>query len=274
VRRTPENQNKPIGIFDSGLGGLAVTSEIVQIMPDEDILYFADFANLPFGPKKREQVQGFVTRIVDFLASRKAKAIVIACNTATVAGLPTAKEIAGGIPVVGMINPAVEVVLEQGRYEKIGVIGTAGTINSKSYEKNFREHKCKNPVYGHACPNLLRLAEKGEINEKERINQLARECINPLLEKGIDALILGCTDFTCVKDTLKEVVPPRVDIIDPAREVARTVNEKLKSRDWMRKGEDESQLFFYHTNGLPEETREFARRVFNLTIDEIVPTDI
>ncbi|MBS3792105.1 glutamate racemase [Candidatus Bipolaricaulota bacterium] len=265
---------KPIGVFDSGLGGLAVTSEIAQKMPDEDILYFADFANLPFGPKQREQVEGFVSRIVDFLTSREVKTIVIACNTATVAGLDKAKEIAGEIPVVGMINPAVNTVLNRGCYSRVGVIGTAGTINSSSYEETFVKNNWKKTVHGHACPNLLRLAEKGEIDDKERINRLARECVNPLLEKGIDALILGCTDFTCVKDTLKEVVPSRVDIIDPAREVARTVNERLKSRDWMGKEGDESQLFFYHTNGLPEETREFAKKVFNLTIDEIVPTDI
>ncbi len=267
-------REKSIGIFDSGLGGLAVASEVTQRMPDEDILYFADFANLPFGPKPQEEVRGFVGRIVEFLLSKEVKAVVIACNTATVAGLERAKEIAQKVPVVGMINPAVETVLGKEKFNKVGVIGTAGTINSRSYEKAFRMKGWEKPLFGNACPDLLRLAEKGNIEDQEQIDELADKCVSPLLKKEIDALILGCTDFTCVKEAIKNAVPSNVDVIDPAREVALTVNEKLNSNNQTAEARAESHLAFYHTDGLPDKAEQFARNIFDLTIDEIVSTDI
>lgn len=267
-------QKKPIGIFDSGLGGLAVTAEVVKEIPDEDILYFADFANLPFGPKPQEEVRGFAGRIVEFLLSKEVKAVVIACNTATVAGLEKAKEIARKVPVVGMINPAVETVLGREKFNKVGVIGTAGTINSRSYEKAFRMKGWEKPVFGNACPDLLRLAEKGNIEDREQINELAEKCVNPLVKKGIDAIILGCTDFTCVKEAIKNAVPSSVEVIDPAREVALTVDEKFNSNNQTAEAGTESHLAFYHTDGLPDKAEQFARNIFDLTIDEIVSTDI
>jgi len=267
-------KEKPIGIFDSGLGGLAVTSEVVSEMPAEDIVYFADFANLPYGPRKKGEVRGFVGRIVEFLLSNEVKAVVIGCNTATVAGLDKAREISEDIPVVGMINPAVEVVLNKARYEKIGVIGTAGTINSKAYNNELRKNGWENTVYGQACPELLRLAEKAEINDQTRINRLAKQCISPLLKKGIDGLILGCTDFTCVKNNLEEAAPSGVDVIDPAREVSLRVKHILESSSWNRTSKGKGSLVFYHSGRLPEKARQFASQVFNLSVNKTVAVNI
>lgn len=167
-------KERAMGIFDSGLGGLAVAREVLRNMPQEDIIYFADFAHLRYGPRPRKEVEEFTLQAVDFFMSKDVKAFLIACNTASVAGREEAQKKASEIPVIGMIETAVKATLAGGNIQKVGVIGTTGTIKSKVYEKTFQAGGAKARIFSNACPNLLRLAEKGQITDTNRIEELIR----------------------------------------------------------------------------------------------------
>ena len=262
-------KERPIGVFDSGLGGLAVAREVLDEMPGEDIVYFADFANLPYGPKRPEQVKGFVLKVMDFFLERRVKAVLIGCNTASAAAEGAAQDKAPGIPVIGMIRPAVEAALRQPQIRRVGVVGTMGTIESKVYEHVFQQLSPSTEVFGNACPELLRLAEQGDISDKEKLRQLATSCIEPLEEKGIDVLILGCTDFTCVVDDLLAVLSPSIRIVDPAGEVATKANLILGSKDWRRTGAETGTMTFFASDKAPTGAKDFAERVFDIHIDEL-----
>ncbi len=264
-------KERAIGIFDSGLGGLAVAKEVQWEMPQEDIIYFADFAHLPYGPRPSEEVREFTLQAVDFFMRKDVKAILIACNTASAAGMEEARKKASKIPVIGMIEPAVKATLAHRTIQRIGVIGTIGTIRSKVYEKTFRAAGTKAIVLGNACPNLLRLAEQGEITDTDTIEELARECVYPLEKEGIDVLVLGCTDFTCIKDQLERVLAPHIKIIDPAKEVARMADEALQIKGWRRGGKREGIFSFYSSGEGPKGINGFAERVFNIKIGAINP---
>lgn len=267
-------RDKPIGVFDSGLGGLAVAAEIMHEMPRENIVYFSDFAHLPYGPRPVEEVRDFVEDIVDFLLAKNVKAIAIGCNTATVAALDVAKKRADPIPVVGMIEPAVEAVISNGNFKKIGVIGTAGTIKSKDYQNQFRSRNPEIRTYGHACPDLLRPLEKGEIDDQDKITKMAKECVHPLIEKQIDVLLLGCTDFTCAKEQIKQVLPSHIQLIDPAQEVAKRVKKLIESNNQTSSKSRKGDFVFYHSGEAPDRTEEFAKRIFNISINEISKVSI
>jgi len=262
-------KKRAIGIFDSGLGGLAVAREVLREMPQEDIIYFADFAHLPYGPRPSEEVKEFTLQAVGFFMSKDVKAILIACNTASAAGVEEAQKRASEIPVIGMIEPAVKATLAQSTIQRIGVIGTIGTIKSKVYEKTFQAAGAKAIVFSNACPELLRLAEQGQITDMNLIEELARECVYPLEKEGIDVLVLGCTDFTCIKDQLQKVLARHIKIIDPAKQVVRAAVEALQMMGWRRLGRREGSFSFYASGEGPKHIKEFAERVFNIKIGAI-----
>lgn len=262
-------KERAIGIFDSGLGGLAVAREVLRKMPQEDIIYFADFAHLPYGPRPREEVEKFTLGAVDFFMNKGVKAILIACNTASAAGREEAQKRASEIPVIGMIEPAVKATLADGNIQKVGVIGTSGTIKSNVYEKTFLAAGAKARIFGNACPDLLRLAEQGQISDTNRIEELARAYVDSLEKEGIEVLILGCTDLTCIRDQLRNVLASHIKIIDPAEEVARTADEALQEMGWRRMRRGEGSFSFYESAEGPKHIREFAERVFNINIGAI-----
>ena len=263
-------KEKAIGVFDSGLGGLAVARKVMDEMPEEDIVYFADFAHLPYGPRLRKEVKGFVLQVVDFFVREDVKAILIGCNTASIAGRKEAQERAGDILVIGMIEPAVKAVLRHDSIQKVGVIGTIGTIKSKAYEETFRQLSPSVEVLGHACPELLRLAEQGKISDRGKIHLLAKDCISPLEREGIDALVLGCTDFTCIAAELRAVLSPDIQMVDPAKEVVKTANMILQERSWRRTGKERGHISFFSSGKAPQGAKEFSRRIFDIQIREFL----
>lgn len=264
-------REKAIGIFDSGLGGLAVAKEVMREMPGEDIFYFADFKNLPYGPRPLKQVGEFSHRIIDYLIANDVKAVLIACNTASAAIEAAARKKEWRVPVIGMLEPAVEATLRSGNFCKIGIVGTTGTIQSGEYIRAFKRFSPSVEVFGYACPDLLRLAEQGEITDRKRIQQLAKECISPLEKKGIDALVLGCTDFTCIKEELRSVIKPQIMLIDPAQEIAKTINKVLQKNRWSSSGE--GKIKFYASGKGPNTTKDFARQVFGIHIENVTIVD-
>jgi len=264
-------RERAIGVFDSGLGGLAVVREIMREMPEEDIFYFADFKNLPYGPRPLKQVEEFAHRIIDFLIANGVKAVLIACNTASVAIAASVLQKEWQVPVIGMLEPAVEATLKSGNFRKIGIIGTIGTIKSGEYIRAFERLSPSVEVVGHACPDLLHLAEQGEIMDRRRIQLLAKECINPLEREGIDALVLGCTDFTCIIEELQAVIAPQIILIDPAQEIAKKADKVLRENGWRRSGE--GYIKFFASGEGPRKTKDFAQRVFGIQFENITIVD-
>ena len=206
--------------------------------------------------------------VVDFFLREDVKAILIGCNTASAAARKEAQGKAGNIPVIGMIEPAVKATLRHDSIRKVGVIGTVGTIKSKAYEEAFYQLSPSVEVLGHACPELLRLAEQGKISDKGKIRLLAKDCISPLEREGIGALVLGCTDFTCIAAELRAVLSPDIQMVDPAKEVVKTANMILQERSWRRTGKERGHISFFSSGKAPQGAEEFTQRIFGIQIGE------
>jgi glutamate racemase len=218
----------PIGIFDSGLGGLAVLREVRRLLPNEDVIFVGDTARQPYGPQPVEDVRRYATQITGYLAARGAKMVIIACNTASVAGRDAAQQCFPDLPVLGMIGPGVRAALAASQCSRIGVWGTALTVDNRAYDKLILELVPEMQVLGAVCPELLRLAEKGQIDDRPYLLKLAHDYYKPLAHFQADTLILGCTDLTCVRDIAEEAVGDGVTVVDPAKEVVREARDLLQ----------------------------------------------
>ncbi len=197
----------PIGIFDSGLGGLTVVKAVMKHMPGENIVYLGDSLNVPYGDKTPEQLREFACKNVRFLLSKGVKAIAVACNTVDSVALGIIKE-RFDVPIVGVVAPASEKAAELTRNKKIGVIATAAAVASGAYEKSIKEFCPGAEVYSAAAPLLVPLVEKGKIKKEDKETAEALESyIVPLKEKGIDTLVLGCTHYPLLIDLVKDIVP-------------------------------------------------------------------
>ena len=221
---------RPLGIFDSGIGGLTVLDAICRRLPRERLVYFGDTARLPYGTKSRETVTRFAREIVDFLMTKDPKAIVVACNTASAYSLPVIREMVD-IPVVGVVEPGAEAALRMTRNNKIGVIGTRATIQSGAYLEAIQARKPDAKVFSKACPLFVPLIEEGWIDHPVTL-EVAREYLEHLVAFEVDTLILGCTHYPLLKGVIEKVVRPEVVLVDSAEETARTL-EQVLSRDAM-----------------------------------------
>ncbi len=216
----------PIGVFDSGIGGLTVVSAIQKTLPNEIIYYFGDTARCPYGDKTPEQVVEFSVEICDFLVSQGVKMIVIACNTATSAALPVLVA-RYSIPILGVIEPGARAAVHRRMCKRVGVIGTVVTIASKAYEKEIRRLSAMANVYSYACPKFVPLVEQGQF-EGPFVEQIVKESLAPLLTKHIDTLILGCTHYPLLQPVIQKVIGNPVCLISSATETAVEVKTRLK----------------------------------------------
>jgi glutamate racemase len=216
---------RPIGIFDSGLGGLAVLKEIRQQLPTENILFFADQGHLPYGPRPTSEIRLFAEQITRFLLAHQAKVIVVACNTASAAALAHLRQTFPGVPFVGM-EPAVKPAAEQSQSRVVGVIATQSTCQSEIFESVVQRFAKEVKVLRQACPGLVTQVEAGEF-ESADTDRLLHEYLNPMIAAGIDSLVLACTHFTFLTPAIQRVVGPGVQVIDPAPAVARQVGRVI-----------------------------------------------
>ncbi len=224
VRSRPNSTRAPIGIFDSGVGGLTVVHAVRERLPFESIVYLGDTARVPYGPKSPATVRRYATEAADFLLARDVKLIVIACNTATArAADDVASRVA--VPVVGVIEPGAAEAVRRSRSGRIGVIGTRGTIESGSYERQIKKLRPDAIVESAACPLFVALAEEGW-TEGEIARRTAETYLEPLLRKRIDTLVLGCTHYPLLKPLLAEVAAG-VELIDSADATASAVARLL-----------------------------------------------
>lgn len=215
----------PIGIFDSGIGGLTIVREIRKILPDEDIIYLGDTARLPYGTKSVDAIIEFSLENTQFLISRGAKFVVIACYSSTSVALEIVQK-ESSIPVIGVINPGVKKALEVTKTGRIGVIGTSLTIYSGAYEKAFREMNAKCEVIGRACPLFVSLVEEGWL-EHPAVTLIAQSYLKPLRDDNIDTLLLGCTHFPLLMNVFKSFMGD-INYVDASREVGVTLSQELK----------------------------------------------
>ena len=260
------NSIKPIGIFDSGIGGLTVANAIHRNMPGEQLIYFGDTAHLPYGDKSSDSIKYYSIRIAKFLLDNHCKAIVIACNTASSQAFETVKDFVGDKALVfSVIEPVVEKVAGSGA-QKVGVIGTKGTIKSNVYAEKIKQQNKNIEVASLATPLLVPMIEEGFFN-----NKISRTILNSYLSKPklskIDALILACTHFPLIKDEVEEFYSGKIDIFDSAEIVAAYIQQVLADHKLLRKDKGPLNHHFYvsdYTESFEHSTRFFFKDKIHL----------
>lgn len=251
---TPMTDSRPLGIFDSGVGGLTVARAIIDLLPAESIRYLGDSARCPYGPRPRDEVRGFVTELVDWLADHDVKAVIVACNTATAAAVVDSP-VAFPVPVIGVIEPTVQAALSRTHSGSIGVIGTQGTINSGVYARLLKQDAGDREirVTSVASPEFVTFAEEGRTNDAE-VLAVARQVLAPMIEAEVDTLILGCTHYPLLTGMIGHVMGNDVVLISSAEMTARAVFSYLVTNDLLAPEHAPVSREFYTTG----DTSEFA----------------
>ena len=221
------DRNLPIGVFDSGVGGLTVVREIIRNLSNEKIVYFGDTARVPYGNKSPETVVRYSRQIADFLVSQKVKAIVIACNTASAFALYDVKQ-ALDIPVIGVIEPGAETAVHATRNGRIGITGTTGTISSGLYEKYIKELMPEAVVTSKACPLFVNLVEEGMIDDPVTVMMIHRYLDEMIETSGIDTLVLGCTHYPLIRTVIGREIGDGIRLVNPAYETALSLKSLLE----------------------------------------------
>lgn len=256
------SRTAPIGIFDSGVGGLSVLRAIRTQMPHENLLYFADQGHVPYGPRSLEQVRQFSEAITRFLIAQGAKLIVVACNTASATALHHLRETFSEIPIVGM-EPAIKPAAEHTNSGVVGVLATPATFQGKLYASVVERFAKGVSVLQDTCPGLVEEIERGAMEAESTRNILAA-ALRPMLEKGLDTVVLGCTHYPFVIPIIKQIVGENVRVIDPAPAVARQVERRLEALNLLR-GEDDSGNVNLFTSG---KTSSLASIIPRLDIED------
>ena len=216
--------NRPIGVFDSGVGGLTVAKSICRHLPDEDIIYFGDTARVPYGNKSKATIIRFSHEIMSFMLKKKVKMVVVACNTASSLSLTSLKK-TYPVPVVGVITPGVKEAARVTKTGRIGVIGTSSTISSGAYKKAMKKVSASSKLYSECCPLFVPLVENRFLNDKIT-REVANKYLKPLKNKNIDTLILGCTHYPILKSVIGKVMKG-VKLVDSSSAVAKEVKDIL-----------------------------------------------
>lgn len=259
---------RAIGIFDSGIGGLTVLKEIITLLPSEDTIYLGDTARVPYGTKSAETVRRYAIENAHFLVDQGLKILVVACNTASAYSLPDLKSLFP-IPVVGVIEPGARRAKKVTRNGKIGVIGTEGTIRSGAYERILKDLDLE--VYTQPCPLFVPLVEEGWTDGM--ITYLtAKTYLEPLKEKGVDTLILGCTHYPLLKGVIAKIMGEGVVLVDSAEETAQEIKRILESSDSLERGESPTRRFFVTDS--PERFVSVGRRFLNNDLMDVKKVDI
>lgn len=259
-------KSAPVGVFDSGVGGLTVAREIMRHLPNENIVYFGDTARVPYGSKSKDNIIRYSRQIINFLKSENVKAIVIACNTASALALDVVRgEI--DIPIIGVVEPGARAALEVTRTKKIGVIGTEATIRSAMYEKIIQGLDPEAMVIGKACPLFVPLVEEGFA--KHRVTQeIIDYYLASLLEMGIDSLILGCTHYPLLRSRIREYVGDRITLVNPAYETAIDLKKLLESCDMENTGEkQEHASYSFYVSDAADKFKQFANSILPYDIE-------
>lgn len=258
--------DSPIGVFDSGVGGLTVVREIMRQIPDEKIVYFGDTARVPYGSKSKEIITRYSRQIIRFLKTQKVKAIVVACNTASAYALDEIEK-ETGVPMIGVVKPGAKVAAEATKNGRIGVVGTEGTIGSRIYSRYIKQINPDFQVIGKPCPLFVPLVEEGLLKDPVT-DEIATRYLSELIDIDIDTLILGCTHYPLIRSTIGRIMGDSVTLVNPAYETARELKEMLHREgllngDKVPLGTNQYQFF---VSDAPEKFKKFANSILKYGI--------
>lgn len=257
----------PIGVFDSGVGGLTVAREIMRNIPNERIVYFGDTARVPYGSKSRDTVLRYSRQIIRFLRTQGVKAIVVACNTASAYALEEIKKELD-IPIIGVVKPGARVACRATRNHRIGVIGTEATVNSGIYTAFIQKQNPQNQVIGKACPLFVPLVEEGWLKDAVTV-EVAKRYLAELQESRIDTLILGCTHYPLLRSTIGEIMGEQVTLVNPAYETAIGLRELLEREHLENPGgeSNEEDRYQFFVSDVAEKFKRFANSILPYDIE-------
>ena len=266
--------NAPIGVFDSGVGGLTVAREIMRNLPNEHIVYFGDTARVPYGSKSKDTIIRYSRQIIRFLQTQEVKAIVIACNTASALALDEVEK-EFDIPIIGVIKSGARAAAAATANKKVGVIGTESTINSQMYNQFLGELDPEITVFGKACPLFCPLVEEGWLKDPVT-EEVARRYLSGLLEEGIDSLILGCTHYPLLRTLLRGIVGEQVNLVNPAYETAKELEQLLQNRGIANLGEKApvNEPYRFYVSDLAEKFKNFANSILPYDIETTIKINI
>lgn len=258
---------RPIGVFDSGLGGLTVLRALHARLPGEDLVYFGDTARVPYGTKGEKTVRAFARQDAGFLAGLGVKMVVVACNTASAFALDHLREVLP-VPVLGVINPGVRAALASGRRGPVGVVGTSGTIRSNRYQEGLMAGGlAADDILARECPLFVPLVEEGLMGHA-MTGMACEEYLTPLREAGVGTLILGCTHYPLLKDDIGRFMGPGTTLVDSADVLAEAAAERLAELDLLADGGGEGRLEF-HLSDIPWKFAEIGARFMGKEITDV-----
>jgi glutamate racemase len=262
----------PIGIFDSGVGGLTVVRQVHRVLPREDLIYLGDTARVPYGTKSPATVIRFACEDTQFLVGQRVKAVVVACNSASAWAVPTLEREFAPLPVWGVILPGAREALRRTRTSRIGVIGTSATIRSEAYAKAILARDDGARICARACPLLVPLVEEGWLRHPITLAVL-REYLSPLLRQRIDTLVLGCTHYPLLKTAIRAVVGRGVSLVDSAESCAAFVRERLEELKLLSRRRRLGLIRPFVTDEV-ERFAEFAERFLAMPTEPAVKVDL
>lgn len=250
----------PVGVFDSGVGGLTVAREISRQLPKENIVYFGDTARVPYGSKSQNTIIRFSEQIIRFLKTKQVKAIVIACNTASALALDAVRD-EFDIPIMGVVIPGARAAVEATKNRKVGVVGTDATVQSGMYTKVIREMAPDITVIEKACPLFVPLVEEG-FKEHVVTQEIIEYYLESMKHTDIDAMILGCTHYPLIRSKIREYMGDRIQIVNPAYETAMDLKKMLEERGMANDGTTEQySRYSFYVSDAAEKFRRFANTV-------------
>ena len=232
----PATAARPIGMFDSGVGGLTVARSVIDLLPHEDLVYFGDNARCPYGPRPAEQIRSFTFEIMDHLAAQEVKMIVIACNAAASAALGEAYE-RYDLPIVSVIEPGTRAAVEATRNRRIGLIGTEATVNSRAYDRAIAATRANVTLISQACPRFVEFVEQGDTTSDELV-KVAEEYLQPLKDQDVDTVLLACTHYPLLTGVIQYVMGEHVLLISSAEVTANEVFARLKDEDLLNPSQE------------------------------------
>ena len=257
----------PLGVFDSGVGGLTVVRALRQLLPNESIIYLGDTARVPYGSKSPETIRRFALEDTQFLINQGVKAVVVACNTATAHALDALRA-TFRIPIFGVLEPGIAATLASPNCQRVGIIGTEGTIKSHAYQHHLALRRPDLQIHARATPLLVPFVEQGWLDHPA-LKLVLKEYLQPMLQRNIDTLLLGCTHYPLLIPVLQELVGEKVRLIDSASTCASHVRDELAAHQLLAPASDIPPTLHIHLTDLSQQAEDQARQVLGLDLDAI-----
>lgn len=267
------DRDAPVGVFDSGVGGLTVAREIMRNLPSEKIVYFGDTARVPYGSKSKETVIRYSRQIIRFLQEQQVKAIVVACNTASAFALDTVRN-EFDIPIIGVIESGAKVAAARTRNKRVGIIGTVVTVGSGIHAQYLKKLDPEITVFGKACPLFVPLVEEGWLHDPVTV-EVASRYLKELQDKDVDTLILGCTHYPLIRSTIRQVMGEEVCLVNPAYETALELGKLLEEQGLSSTGTEQKEFpYRFYVSDLADEFKEFANSILPYDVEMTKKIDI